>query len=70
MSTPQQPLAATIQEAATALGVSRWTIMRLIDAEQIHSVKLGKSRRIPYTELHRLLGERQVSTKRTAETSA
>jgi excisionase family DNA binding protein len=64
MSSTPAPLAATVKEAAIALGVSRWTIIRLIAAEQIHSVKIGKSRRIPRTELERVLGQREVSTKR------
>lgn len=64
MSTTTTPLAATVNEAAHALGISRWTVNRLIAAEQIHSVKIGKSHRIPYAELQRLLEKTEVATKR------
>jgi excisionase family DNA binding protein len=58
------PLAATIEQAADTLGVSRWTIHRLLVAGQIRSVKIGAARRIPMVELTRLLTEGEVSTKR------
>ena len=58
--------AATVRETAEMLGVSRWTIQRMIAADTLHSVKIGKSRRIPVSEISRLLGEREAPTRRTS----
>ena len=52
--------ALTIAQFAEALGVSRWTVHRLIATEAIRSTKIGRSRRIPSTEIERLLAEREV----------
>ena len=61
MSTTQHG-AATVKEFAAELRVSRWTVQRMIDAGQIHSVKIGKSRRIPWAELPRVLERDEVPT--------
>jgi excisionase family DNA binding protein len=67
MSTKQHgTLAATVQETADMLGVSRWTVQRMIAAETIHSVKIGKSRRIPHTEIDRILGASEAPTRSSA----
>lgn len=52
--------AATVSEFAAALRVSRWTVQRMIAAETIHSTKIGRARRIPWSELDRILAEREV----------
>lgn len=52
--------AATVAEFAAALGVSRWTVQRMIAADTIRSTKIGRSRRIPWSEVDRILAEREV----------
>lgn len=41
----------TVAEAQTALSISRPTLYRLMASGEIHSVKLGRSRRIPQSSL-------------------
>lgn len=43
-------------EAAEALGISRATIYNLLARGEIKSTTIGRSRRIPCTELERLAG--------------
>lgn len=43
-------------EFAELLGVTRQHVHALINRGEIHSVKLGRSRRIPASELDRILG--------------
>ncbi len=42
-------------EFADALGVSRQHVHNMIARGELHSMKLGKARRIPATEIERLL---------------
>lgn len=51
------PLAVKPADGAALLGVSRQTIYRWMWAGEIRSVTLGSSRRIPMTEIDRLLTE-------------
>ncbi|WP_131784176.1 helix-turn-helix domain-containing protein [Protofrankia symbiont of Coriaria ruscifolia] len=44
-------LLLTPAEAADLLGVSRTTLYELLNAEQIESVRIGRSRRIPRAAL-------------------
>lgn len=68
MSTTEHNLrAATVMETAEMLGVSRWTVQRMIAAETLQSVKIGKSRRIPYSEIERVLHARSAPTRRDTE---
>lgn len=69
MSTKQHA-AATVQEFAEALGVSRWTIQRLIATDAIRSTKIGRSRRIPWSEAARLLSERETPTRLMTDRAA
>ena len=46
----------TVQEVAAALRVSRQTVYRMVHAEEIPSVRVGRSVRIPETALHKYLG--------------
>jgi excisionase family DNA binding protein len=41
----------TVEEAAQVLKISRWKIFDLIRTNQLRSVKIGGSRRIPYTAI-------------------
>jgi excisionase family DNA binding protein len=43
------------EEAGSLLGVTRQTIYNLISRGELTSVKIGRSRRIPHSELERLL---------------
>ena len=49
------PLALGVVEAAEAIGVGRSTMIRLVDAGKIRSVKIGRRRLIPVEELNRYL---------------
>jgi len=55
------PLLLTVNQAAQMLGIGRSTVYEIIDADQIRSVKVGASRRIPLKAVHeyvdRLLGD-------------
>jgi excisionase family DNA binding protein len=46
-----------VQEAARLLGVSRAFVYKLLAQGQIRTVKLGRVRRIPRTEVERLARE-------------
>lgn len=56
MASAHDRLAYSPSEAAAALGVSRQHIFNLIARGEIRSALIGRSRRIPATELDRLLG--------------
>lgn len=51
-----EAMAVSTREAAAALGLSARTIARLIERDELASVKVGGSRRIPVAELERLAG--------------
>ena len=42
-----EPLLLTVEEAATALRLSKGTVKKLIRSTELDSVKIGASRRIP-----------------------
>ena len=44
-------LLLTPQQAADSLGLGRSRIYELLHDRELHSVKIGRSRRIPYTSL-------------------
>lgn len=49
--TPCTKLAYTVEEAAELLSLSRAQLYRLLDLEDLSSIKIGKSRRITYVQL-------------------
>lgn len=57
----------TTTEASTMLGVSRATLMKLIDSGSIEAVKVGTHHRVPADELVAFQRARQVSQERAAE---
>ena len=57
----------TTTEASTMLGISRATLMKLIDSGSIEAVKVGTHSRIPADELVAFQRARQVSQARAAE---
>lgn len=54
-------LAFTPAEAAESLGVCRAHIYNLITRGELRAVKIGRSTRIPASELERLLAEEVVA---------
>lgn len=52
-------LAYSPDEVATALGLSRWSVMEAIHRGDIRAVKLEGRWLVPIRELHRLLGDEQ-----------
>ena len=52
---PQAPLLLTVKEACAQLQVGRWTLYRLIHTNQLETIKLGSSRRIPAAALDALV---------------
>ncbi|MFJ3114835.1 helix-turn-helix domain-containing protein [Micrococcus luteus] len=60
MPTPQhptphdpEPLAATVTEAAHALGLSTWSVYQLIKSGRLASFRVGRAVRVPVDALHR-----------------
>lgn len=60
---PPPPLLYTIPEAATALRISRTKLYELLSKNEIQSVHIGRSRKIPASALrsyvHRLQAEQE-----------
>lgn len=48
-------MALTVQETATALGVSRQTVYNWIKDGTVHGVRLGGAVRVPVAEIDRVL---------------
>ena len=60
MQTPAQPYAISIKEACQRLGISRYTVTRLIRAHAFHAIKVGRRVIIPVDSLSDWLhGEQQ-----------
>jgi excisionase family DNA binding protein len=47
----------TVKEAAAALGVSKHAIYKACDRNEMRLIKLGRTWRIPTSEVNRLLSE-------------
>jgi len=56
----------TIKEASSALSISRSTLFVYLTAGRIQSVKLGRHRRIPESEIDRIAVEGLPPTGRSA----
>lgn len=52
------PLVLSIDEARLRLGVSRSTVYRLLEAGEIHAIRIRDRRVIPTAELDRFVTER------------
>jgi excisionase family DNA binding protein len=59
-SSDDERLAYSVPETARRVGVTRQHIHNLIARGEIRSVKVGRSRRIPIDEVHRLAGVEHV----------
>jgi excisionase family DNA binding protein len=51
---------ARIPEACSFLALSRAAVYKLMDHGELASVKIGKARRVPWSELHRLVEQSRV----------
>lgn len=57
----------TTTESASLLGISRASLMKLIESGEIEPVMVGSHHRVPVAELHAYQQARQVSRERAAE---
>ncbi len=57
----------TIIEAAQALNLSRSLMYHLVLSEQIVSLKIGRSRRIPSSELQAFIDRQMMAAKHAGE---
>jgi excisionase family DNA binding protein len=57
ISTNVEPLAYSRRDAATALGICERTLFDLVKAGRIREIKIGRSVRIPKSEIVRFLSE-------------
>jgi excisionase family DNA binding protein len=55
---PPVKLLLTIPEAVKALGVSRSVLYQLLDAGEVVSIKIGRSRRVPVITLEDFVARR------------
>lgn len=56
--TPQQeatPAVLTVNEACTTLHISRWTLYKLMREGQLDTIKIGRRRLIPASEIPALI---------------
>lgn len=58
---PHQPLAYTVSEAADQLRISRSSIYRLIDRNELATAKIGKRRLILHDDVVALLERSRVA---------
>jgi excisionase family DNA binding protein len=61
---PDTPLLYTLPEAAAFLRISRTKLYELLTANQIESVYIGRSRKIPATALHDYVDRLRTKEKR------
>lgn len=52
------PLSNTINQACARLGIGRTLLYELIDAKELHTIKLGSRVLVPESELQRLIADR------------
>mgnify|MGYP001492306754 CR=1 FL=1 len=57
------PMLLTVAQAANALGLSRWTIIKWIADGRIGSVKLGKRRMLEVSAIQALIEKSRISAK-------
>ena len=58
----QQKMAYTVEEAAHMLSLSRAHVYRLIDFEELRSVRIGRSRRITASQLADYLQRLEINS--------
>lgn len=65
--TDESPLLFRVEEAARMLGVSRATLYKLIDAEDLPTVRFGKSVRVPRKALEEWVTEKVKQENKNAQ---
>ena len=50
------PLALTVEQLATVLGIGRGSAYRLVQTQEIRTIRIGRQIRVPKAELLRYLG--------------
>ena len=65
--TDESPLLFRVEEAARMLGVSRATLYKLIDAEDLPTVRFGKSVRVPRKALEEWVIEKVKQENKNAK---
>ena len=65
--TDESPLLFRVEEAARMLGVSRATLYKLIDAEDLPTVRFGKSVRVPRKALEEWVIEKVKQENKNAQ---
>lgn len=53
-----EPLLVSIDEAARMLGVSHRMTIKLLDAKELRSLKVGRRRMVPVSAIHEYIAER------------
>ena len=54
MSTLFPAVLVSVEDAMSALGISRPTFYRLIQERKIRTIKIGRARRVPIAEIDRI----------------
>ena len=57
MTAPTSPVFLTVPEVAEALRVSKMTVYRLIEREELPAARVGRSLRVPERGFHRYVQE-------------
>jgi excisionase family DNA binding protein len=56
---PPEVLVLTVKEVACSLKISRSMVFVLLARKSLRAIRIGRALRIPATELHRFLEERE-----------
>ncbi|MET8364105.1 helix-turn-helix domain-containing protein [Micromonospora sp. NPDC005194] len=59
-ASPAQQLLLTVPEACAALRVSRWALYQLIRTQQLATIRIGRSRRVPVDAVTGLIEKLRV----------
>lgn len=57
MDQPPAPRFLTVAEVAEIARVSKMTVYRMVHSGELPAIRVGKSFRVPYDEVEKLLGE-------------
>ncbi len=57
MAQPPAPRFLTVAEVAEMARVSKMTVYRMVHSGELPAVRVGKSFRVPYDEVEKLLGD-------------
>lgn len=57
MAQPPAPRFLTVAEVAEIARVSKMTVYRMVHSGELPAIRVGKSFRVPYAEVEKLLGE-------------